>query len=362
MRIMFGKVISHLWTTMPVLSLATAAILATAPPGMAQERCDEGFVWREAFARDYACVTPDTRTQAQQDNAAAASRWVSGTFGPDECNPGYVWREAQPGDRVCVLPSRRDLARIENAEAAQRTSDQGNPRLCLPGSVWREAYPGDVTCVLPLSRTWVREDNARAEARRGSRTCAPGFVWREAGPEDWVCVTPQVREQARLDNIAYNNRSRVAGARCNRYGEAAVAAFRQAQALGCRVSGPRWQDNVTNHVNWCNTEASRALAEREERARATELRSCASGQGSGSGGGATSACAVSVQVANTSCVNLDGTPSSLQRGILSAFGCGPDEASARSIAEAFFRTQSCIGGSAGCCEVAVDVLPGCFCR
>src|SRR5581483_1985587 len=153
---------------------------------------------------------------------------------------------------------------------------------CLSGYVWREAVPGDVVCVEPASRTEARNDNALAAQRRGSRTCVSGYVWREAGPSDFVCVTPQVREQARLDNVEYNRRSRVRGARCNRYGEEAVAQFRQARALGCSVGGARWSDNITGHVNWCNTEASASLANREASARRTELAACAAGRG-GSG-------------------------------------------------------------------------------
>lgn len=329
---------------------------------IAQERCDQGYVWREAFQGDYACVHPDVRAQAQQDNAAAASRWVPSEYGPDACIPGFVWREARLGDLVCVDPTRRELAQYENSVAAERTSAEGNPPWCLPGYVWREAFPGDYVCVQPMSRDYVRDDNARAGQRRGSRVCASGFVWREAGPADWVCVTPQVREQARLDNIEYNTGSRVAGARCNRYGQEAVASYRQAQALGCAVSGPRWSENITGHVNWCNVVASPQLADREGQARRDTLRTCASGQSASNPGGGAQACAVSVEIANSSCINLDGTASSIPQGLIVAHGCGADEATARSTAQAFFKTQSCIGSTAGCCEVVENVIPGCYCR
>jgi hypothetical protein len=40
----------------------------------AQETCRSGFVWREAFAGDRACVLPQTRAQAALDNGQAAAR------------------------------------------------------------------------------------------------------------------------------------------------------------------------------------------------------------------------------------------------------------------------------------------------
>jgi hypothetical protein len=37
-------------------------------------RCLQGYVWREAFLGDFVCVTPDVRSQASADNAAASAR------------------------------------------------------------------------------------------------------------------------------------------------------------------------------------------------------------------------------------------------------------------------------------------------
>src|SRR5258708_7310851 len=42
-------------------------------------------------------------------------------YGPETCKPGYVWREAcGPKDHVCVLPQTRDQAANDNAQAASR--------------------------------------------------------------------------------------------------------------------------------------------------------------------------------------------------------------------------------------------------
>jgi len=81
-----------------------------------------GYVWREAYPNDHVCVTPDIRTQARADNAAAASRVQpgGGPFGPDTCKQGYVWREARPSDHVCVTPATRTRAAQDNAEGPYR--------------------------------------------------------------------------------------------------------------------------------------------------------------------------------------------------------------------------------------------------
>jgi hypothetical protein len=87
------------------------------------ETCKPGFVWREACGpNDHICVPVATRTQAAQDNAAAAShRAGGGAFGPDTCKPGFVWREAcGPQDHVCVAGATRTQAAQDNAQAAAR--------------------------------------------------------------------------------------------------------------------------------------------------------------------------------------------------------------------------------------------------
>jgi hypothetical protein len=86
------------------------------------DTCLQGYVWREAVPGDHVCVTPETRTQAAQDNSLAASRRspTGGAYGPDTCLQGYVWREAVPGDHVCVTPETRTQAADDNSQAASR--------------------------------------------------------------------------------------------------------------------------------------------------------------------------------------------------------------------------------------------------
>jgi CubicO group peptidase (beta-lactamase class C family) len=80
------------------------------------------FVWREARPDDHVCVSVDTRTQTQQENAAAPSRVEPGKngFGPNACRAPFVWREAFDGDAVCVPVERRTQAKDDNAHAAER--------------------------------------------------------------------------------------------------------------------------------------------------------------------------------------------------------------------------------------------------
>lgn len=98
-----------------------AAASAFAQSG-APATCRQGYVWREAFAGDYVCVTPAARAQAWQDNGQAATRRQpgGGAYGPNTCVQGYVWREAGPGDLVCVTPATRAQAAADNREAAGR--------------------------------------------------------------------------------------------------------------------------------------------------------------------------------------------------------------------------------------------------
>lgn len=88
------------------------------PPGS----CRSGFVWRQSHTGDTACVTPESRTLARQENANAAARVdPAGVYGPATCIPGFVWREAFDGDVVCVTPERRSAVREENRLAPTRT-------------------------------------------------------------------------------------------------------------------------------------------------------------------------------------------------------------------------------------------------
>ncbi|MCC6315501.1 MAG: hypothetical protein IT337_15995 [Thermomicrobiales bacterium] len=96
-----------------------AASAQTCPYGA--NTCAQGYVWREAFPGDVACVDPSQRDQAAYDNASQASRVdPNGPYGPLSCISGYVWRDAYDGDGVCVEPWVRDQVHYDNSQAAAR--------------------------------------------------------------------------------------------------------------------------------------------------------------------------------------------------------------------------------------------------
>ena len=180
------------------------------PPPVAGA-CQPGLIWRAAFQSDLVCVAQAVHDQVVADNAAAATRWISGAYGPDTCVSGYVWREASPTDHVCVTGDVRSQTASDNAQATARLLVP--PKACLSGYVWREAFPTDYVCVPPTSRTQAATDNTQANARRnptgpyGITTCVSGYVWREARPVDHVCVTPDIRAQTAQDNSLAGSRT-----------------------------------------------------------------------------------------------------------------------------------------------------------
>jgi hypothetical protein len=117
MHLLHERVFSLVLTFFLLLSSLVAAMGNYGP-----DTCLEGWVWREAYTGDVVCVTPATRTQAAEDNAAASSRVVISRwpFKSKLCKSGYVWRQADPTDYVCVLPATAAQAQADNAQAANR--------------------------------------------------------------------------------------------------------------------------------------------------------------------------------------------------------------------------------------------------
>lgn len=78
-------------------------------------------------------------------------------------------------------------------------------------------------------------------------------------------------------------------------------------------------------------------------------------------------CSVSVTVVNRSCLNADGTPSTiLAPGTVSAAGCGADLDRARARAKLSFQQFGCLSEgddpSPGCCTYSEQAVQGCLCR
>jgi len=132
------------WRTSFLMAAVLAALPITA--AQAQPACRSGYVWREAFAHDYVCVPPATRSQAATDNRQAGARRQpgGGPYGPDTCRQGYVWRDAGPNDHVCVPPEVRAQAAADNRAAGTRVATGGAPPRPPADSGQRQAR----TCTL----------------------------------------------------------------------------------------------------------------------------------------------------------------------------------------------------------------------
>ena len=104
-----------------VLFAACSPVAAQQQAGAAPENqpktivCRQGFVWRDAFAGDVVCVTPQTRIEAAADNAATGRIRDDG-----RCFQGFVWRDAGPNDHVCVTPWTRSEAAADNSQNHSR--------------------------------------------------------------------------------------------------------------------------------------------------------------------------------------------------------------------------------------------------
>lgn len=208
--------------TVTIAPVATATVTDVPPTDaptntpLPSGSCYPGFVYRLARPTDKLCVSPESRNQAQADNAAAASRRVVATNGPDTCKSGFIFRAAFTNDHVCVTQAVRIQAAADNAAAASRKLLQYGPDTCIQGYVWRDAYTNDHVCVTAATRSQAQADNAAAASRidpggaYGPYTCVSGYVWRVAKSDDFVCVTPTVRTQTANDNAAAASRRVVA--------------------------------------------------------------------------------------------------------------------------------------------------------
>src|SRR5207247_7621676 len=107
---------------------------------------------------------PAPSTGASQFLGALVGGLIAGRTTTDRCQSGYVWREARQNDHVCVTEETRQRTAMENSSAAERRDPYGRGT-CLEGYVWREAVQGDHVCVTVESRTQTDADNRRASSR-----------------------------------------------------------------------------------------------------------------------------------------------------------------------------------------------------
>ena len=122
--------------------------------------CRQGFVWREAFRGDYVCVTPESRSQAAQENADPAHA--------EPCAAGYVWREAISADHICVLVARRTAVAEENRRAAEEDRASG---AIAPGR-----YEVRLLEIRLLNRNTLNRRIASLGVRLAAAPPDPGFL------------------------------------------------------------------------------------------------------------------------------------------------------------------------------------------
>jgi hypothetical protein len=112
-------------TLLGLIAEASTQTVQPAPPAAATQdlftlgegsQCGQGYVWREAFAGDHVCVSPQMRETVADDNRAANERRAQS----GNCNPDFVWRLANPEDHVCVTPQVRDQTQVDNRLASSR--------------------------------------------------------------------------------------------------------------------------------------------------------------------------------------------------------------------------------------------------
>lgn len=346
-----------------LLGLLAILLLAAWPLEAFAQECDDDFVYREAFPGDYVCVTPDTRRQAAEDNAAAATRYASGAA--DTCKPEYVWRDAFENDRTCVHWLARETALDENRLAPMRRTPgsvlvaNGSAHVCKNDFVWRLASPTDFVCAPPEARQRVAQENAEAQEHTGSMTCKSGFVWREALPNDYVCVSIETKRQTEIDNLEAEKGTHHRPTLCRRYARQAVVQFNEMTVLGCQVSGDRWQPYEENHFSWC-VSRTRRNREHEQSARSRELKSCEENMHYFASN-APEACRYEAVIANKACLNADGTDSSLAPGESTGTACASTKERAIIFARLSFAQQWCITADEapdpGCCTVTETVSP-----
>lgn len=123
--------------------LTAAALAAPAAEALpyGPYTCQNGNVWREAFANDQVCVTPTDRSTVAQENASGPYHTNYYTPYPYWCLNGYVWRQAKPTDYVCVVPASRDRERANDASAESRLVDPSQtPHGNLSGETDYDGY------------------------------------------------------------------------------------------------------------------------------------------------------------------------------------------------------------------------------
>lgn len=127
------------------------------------DTCRQGYVWRDAFNGDHVCVTPQSRTQAAQDNQLAPSR------------------------RELVPATAKDLQDIQRS----------NPRAS------EAVAKGDFVALSRLDQRVILNGGGLINVRPAIplvARCKAGFYERRAEAQDRICVTEAVQLATAAEN------------------------------------------------------------------------------------------------------------------------------------------------------------------
>ena len=128
---LWRRMLASLAALATVLTAAALAAPAAEALPYGPYTCQNGYVWREAFANDQVCVTPTDRSTVAQENAAGPYHTNPYTAYPYSCRSGYVWRQAKPTDYVLVVPASRDRERANHGTPNHASSIPHRPPMAI---------------------------------------------------------------------------------------------------------------------------------------------------------------------------------------------------------------------------------------
>jgi hypothetical protein len=305
----------------------------------------------DAVVKCHAC---NSYADAAENDAKIA--WEHNCIAPRGWHPGRLTRDRNAHFRWCV--SERDGAFIQRErEVRSRFSSQ-----CV-----REQQHA-VEC-----NKYATLANADQTSNLSGRCGFTGPRWQNNYDAhlSW-CLTMPIQAA----NHELNIRTAMLGVcgreepyvRCDGYARQAIAQISEATARRCSFGGQppgRWNPIYEDHLAWCiGVDADFAAS--ETRGREGPLSQCRTTNPMGHALPPPETCAVSVAVTNRTCLNADGTPSSVTPGSLFQVECGADYNTASQRAKSAFSifNYCLIDGDSpapGCCtynEQATQVSPG----
>jgi hypothetical protein len=316
-------------------SLASVVAGTLASAGLAHAESD-------TFCKQYA----QTAVDAYRENVTRDCRFGVGARWQDNFDKHFSWCRNAPNlwakreeeyraNKLAVCRHEPKAAACHDyallASGQQMDSERSN---CgFTGGRWHDDYDAHLS--------WCLHEASVEAAQRevNIRRALLGICWREADP-----------------------------LRCDGYAHHAQGQAQEAAARQCGFTGPRWTASYDDHLLWCYGQPPEA-AEAETSEREGPLSQCRTTNPLPGGPPAppSEACEWTATLQNQACLNLDGTPSSITPGSMSAPACGGTAEIALERAKvSFAANMGCLseGGSPapGCCTYTQETTQGCGCQ